>query len=337
MKLRIATFNLFQFAEPPYYWYIKKDKFKVEEFEKKKEWIKEQITQMNCDVIGFQEVFSQQCLKELMQDLGFTYFEIVDEAKTSKQNPNVYISTTVAIASKYPIKKIRTVPLYIPTLKQHNFEGHFKFSRLPVCATIELENQQMIQVYVCHLKSNRLNEFEYIFTKDDSFDYKVTQIQKALKENYSPALKQRLCEATSLFYDIQKSKYPTVLMCDLNDKEYSLTIDVLSNQKYHYKNKSRSYLYDAYYIFDKKVYNPHPEDKPIKRTATSYYQSYGNVIDYIFVSKHFNKKNKDAIAKISSYEVYDTHLKQNQNGSLLQSDHAPVVCEVEFKKELTYI
>ena len=45
MKIRIGTFNLFQFVEPPYSWYTKKEKFTQEEWEEKKAWIKEQITQ----------------------------------------------------------------------------------------------------------------------------------------------------------------------------------------------------------------------------------------------------------------------------------------------------
>lgn len=70
--------------------------------------------------------------------------------------------------------------------------------------------------------------------------------------------------------------------------------------------------------------------KKIERTPTSYFQSIGNVIDYIFVSKEFNKRSKSCFAKISSYEVFDKHLKDNKNGSLLQSDHAQIVCEIEF-------
>jgi len=120
-------------------------------------------------------------------------------------------------------------------------------------------------------------------------------------------------------------------VCDLKDKEYSLSIDAMTQQHYHKQDKEKTLLYDAYYLYDKKVYNPHPEAKAPKRTATSYYQSYGNVIDYIFISKHFNaKKHKHAFAKVTSYEVFDKHLQKNQNGSLLQSDHAPVVCELEF-------
>ena len=43
------------------------------------------------------------------------------------------------------------------------------------------------------------------------------------------------------------------------------------------------------------------------------------------------KKAKDNIAEVTSYEVLDKHLQKNQNGSLLNSDHAQVVCEIKFR------
>ena len=97
---------------------------------------------------------------------------------------------------------------------------------------------------------------------------------------------------------------------------------MLHNNKYHNKG-DKQILFDAYYYFKKEIYNPHPEQKEIKRTPTSYYQGYGNVIDYIFISN-------DLKDKVLSYEVFDKHLKENQNGSLLKSDHAPVVCELNL-------
>ena len=335
MTIRFASFNLFQFVKPPFSWYIKKDKFDEEQWQKKTSWIKEQIKEMNCDIIGFQEVFSKDSLEELVKELGFKYFITVDNAKTDKLNKNVYISTTLALASKYPILKTQKVHVHGKSILKHEFKGHFKFSRVPIKALIELPNKKNISVYVNHFKSNRLNEFEYIFNEKHTLEQKIEQTKEALKNDYSKSLKQRLCETSSLYYDLKKTTTPIICMCDLNDKEFSLAIEALCNKEYHEKvrknRKNKSYiLYDAYYLYDKKIYNPHPEQKKISRTATSYYQSYGNVLDYIFVSKEFNIKEKNAIAKVSSYEVFDKHLQENPHGSLLQSDHAQVVCEVEF-------
>jgi endonuclease/exonuclease/phosphatase family metal-dependent hydrolase len=332
MKIRVGTFNLFQFVEPPYSWYIKKDKFTPEQWIEKTTWIKNQIKEMNCDIIGFQEVFSKDALKQLILELGFKYFKTIDTPKTDKKNENVYISTIVALASKYPIKNIKKVETDLSSLKKHNVSGFFKFAREPIKATLLLPNKKYLDVYVCHLKSNRDNEFEYIFTKNASLEEKREKVKKALEGNYSLSLKQRLCETSSLFTNIKLGKNPAVLMTDLNDKEFSLTIDVLTNKRYHNESLSKDdyLLLDAYYYFKTKVYNPHPEQKEIKRTPTSYFAGKGNVLDYVFVSNLFDKDRKDSIGKITSYEVFDKHLQKNQNGSLLNSDHAQVVCELKF-------
>ncbi|WP_321312144.1 endonuclease/exonuclease/phosphatase family protein [Halarcobacter sp.] len=329
MKLRVGTFNLFQFCAPPYSWYIKKDKFNENEWKKKKEWIKNTLLEMNCDIVGFQEVFSQEELESLVKEVGFNHFITVDKPKI-QNNKKVFISTTLALASKYPIKEIQKVKPHGQSILKYKFEGHFRFSRLPIKALIELPNKKEVTIYVNHFKSNRLNEFEYIFNKNTTLKEKKQKVLEALKNKYSPALKQRLCETSSLYYDFRKTKTPIICMCDLNDKEYSLSIDVLTNNAYHQDlDKDYNLLFDAFYLCDKKPYNPHPEKK-IERTPTSYFQSIGNVIDYIFVSKEFNKRSKSYFAKISSYEVFDKHLKDNKNGSLLQSDHAQIVCEIEF-------
>lgn len=331
MKLRIGSFNLFQFCAPPFSWYIKKDKFDEIEWNEKISWIKEQIEKMDCDIIGFQEVFSKDELKKLCEELGFEYFLTVDDAKKDSKNQNVFVTTTLALASKYPILEIEEVKPHIKSLKDHFFQGHFSFSRVPIKALIEIPNKKNITVYVNHFKSNRLNEFEYIFKKETTLKEKKEMIFQSLKNKKISTLKQRLCETSSLYFDFIKCKTPIICICDLNDKEFSATIDALTNRSYHIENKKfNSYLlYDSYNLAPKKIDNPHPE-KEIKRVPTSYFLSKGNVIDYIFVSKDFNKKDKNAIGKITSFEVFDKHLKQNKNGSLLQSDHAQIVCEIEF-------
>ena len=121
-------------------------------------------------------------------------------------------------------------------------------------------------------------------------------------------------------------------MTDLNDREFSLTIDALTNKRYHEENLNKDdfLLLDAYHLHEVKVYNPHPEFKGVIRTPTSYFAGKGNVLDYIFVSKDFDKKNPNKIGEVTSYEIFNKHLLKNQNGSLLNSDHAQVVCEIEI-------
>ena len=330
MKIRLGTFNLFQFVEPPYSWYTKKEKFDQEEWFEKTTWIKNKILKMNCDIIGFQEVFSRDALERLVKELGFNYFETVDVAKLKK---NTYISTTVAIASKYPISKIQRVKVNIPSFKKHNFIGHYGFARVPIKATVTLPDKRELLVYVGHLKSNRLNEYEYLFNENHELAHKKEVVSKALEGTSSTSLHQRLCEASSLFFNIKRVKSkPIVLLCDFNDKEFSLTIDALSNHKYHDPESEEGLLlYDASYQYTKPIHNPHPEAKEIKRKSTSYFLGRGHVLDYIFISNHFDKNNEDKIAEVTDYTVFDEHLEKDRDGSLLKSDHAQVVCELSFR------
>jgi len=338
MKIRLGTFNLFQFAAPPYAWYTKKEKFTPRQWQDKTTWIKEQIRTMDCDIIGFQEVFSQDTLESLVKELGFAYFATADQAKLSTNNPMKYVTTTVALASKYPISKLHKVRAHTPSLKAHGFQGHFTFSRLPIKATISLPHAQELLVYVSHLKSNRLNAFEYAFTSQESLEHKKERIFPTLTDKHSVALQQRLCEASSLFFDIRKAKKPIVLLCDLNDKEYSLTIDALSNNKYHDDKRKETYiLEDASYHYTQEIYNPHPEAKAPTRKPTSYFLGKGNVLDYIFISRHLSKHHKEHIAEVSDYKVLDSHLLENKDGSLLNSDHAQVVCELDFIKAGSHV
>ena len=314
MIIKIATFNLFQFCSPNFSFYTKKEKFQKEDWEEKKNWIKEQLQKMDCDIVGFQEVFSQEELKELVLECGFKEFVVSENPKLDEKN-KVYKSTTVALASKFPIKEIKKVS------KNENFT----FAREPIKATISLKNDLDINVYVAHLKSNRLNEFEYKFTKDSTLEEKKEKLNIALKNNYSLSLKQRINEAKTLHFDIKKHILPSILLCDLNDREFSITIDALTNKRF-YKNELKKddfILFDSYDIAPKKVYNPHPEFKGFKRIPTSYFVGHGNTLDFIFVSK-------DLENSIKNHKVFDEHLQKNRNGTLKQSDHAQVVCDIEI-------
>ena len=323
MKIKLGTFNLFQFVEPPYAWYTKKEKFTEKEWSEKTTWIKNQIIKMDCDVIGFQEVFSRDALESLVKELGFNYFETVDVAKLKKKT---YISTTVAIASKYPISKMQRVRVDIASFKKHNFVGYYGFARVPIKATITLPDETELVVYVSHLKSNRLNEFEYLFTNEHDLEHKKEVVSKALEGTSATSLQQRLCEASSLFVNMKRVKNkPIVLLCDFNDKEFSLTIDALSNHKYHDPQSEEDLLlHDASYQYKEVVHNPHPEAKEPQRKPTSYFLGKGNVLDYIFISNHF---------QVTNYAVLDEHLCEHGTDLLLKSDHAQVVCELTLKDD----
>lgn len=316
MNFKITTFNLFQFCPTDFSFYIKKDKYSIKQWEEKKSWIKTTLKSLNSDIVAFQEVFHKQQLEKLCKELGYSYFASVDEALINDQT---YTSCVVALASKYPINKIQTIQVNKNIAKKFDFKEKFLFSRKPIKVHFQIQNSEFIG-YVFHLKSNRLNEFEYKFDKNSLLKEKKEKTLNFFKTTKNSALQQRVCEALHLAQDIQqelKDKEKHIFaLGDLNDKEFCLCIDILTKQNVSLENSfsktPQTLLFDTFYLCEKSK----------KRTPTSYYKTVGNVLDYIFV----NKKLKDTFI---SYEILDTHLKDNKNGSLTKSDHA--IVSSEFK------
>lgn len=312
MILRVATFNLFQFCSYNHSFYSKKDRYKKDEWSIKKSFVKSQIEKMNPDIIGFQEVFSIEELKELCLSIGFIEFKTIDKPVFDEET-NCFKTTTVALASRYKIKSCESV-----------FNSNI-FARKPIKAIISIKDDLDLVVFVAHLKSNRLNEFEYRFNQFSSLEEKKTKLEFASKNRYSHSLNQRINEAKALHKEIKNIESPTILLCDLNDREFSVTIEALCNQRF-YKNflkKDSFILFDSFNLAPKKIYNPHPEQKEIKRVPTSYFIGHGNTLDFIFLSSFFKNRVKKHI-------VFDEHLQKNRYGTLLTSDHASVVCEIKI-------
>ena len=74
---------------------------------KKTTWIKKQICEMKCDIIGFQEVFSKDSLKNLLFELGFEYFETIDSCKIDKKMKKFIQALSLHSASKFPINNLK--------------------------------------------------------------------------------------------------------------------------------------------------------------------------------------------------------------------------------------
>ncbi|MEB9613447.1 hypothetical protein P4J23_25995 [Bacillus cereus] len=113
------------------------------------------MSDMNCDVIGFQEVFSTNALKNLVEEIGFTHFTTVESPVTDINEPLVFIKPVVAIASKYPILSVS--PLKVPDsiTEEIPLGKTFRFSRIPIKATIRIDSSRDIGCYVSHLKSKK--------------------------------------------------------------------------------------------------------------------------------------------------------------------------------------
>ncbi|TKH12664.1 endonuclease/exonuclease/phosphatase family protein [Bacillus wiedmannii] len=344
MQIRCGTFNLYQFVEPPFAWYEPQNVYSDADWLIKKEWIKEQILKMKCDVIGFQEVFSTTTLKSLVEELGFTHFETVENAMTDADNSSVFIKPVVAIASKHSIISINPVKVPDSTTEELPVEKDFKFSRIPIKAKIHIDGSGDVVFYVSHLKSKNPVVKDLNFTSSDTWDKKILETLRARSIGHVASLLQRGAESAVLYHEISETlsthkEVPVILLGDLNDDEYSIPIEALTNRERLLEVDGKAYStlpeetqkigYD-YKLYD--AFDLAPNQSGQKRLPTHYYKKIGNVLDYIFVSNALNEKNEEHVGRVSTYEVLDRHLKCDDIGNQKQSDHAQVVATIQFKE-----
>jgi endonuclease/exonuclease/phosphatase family metal-dependent hydrolase len=348
--MKLATFNLYQFAAPPFYWYelTASNRYSDRSWDEKKQWIKDQLRLMDADVVGFQEVFSVKALKQLVEECGYPYFETVDEPEIDPNYPDVFIKPVVALASRFPVTEVQTVTLSEVLLDELPLSPEFAFSRYPIRATIETDSALgPVVVYVAHLKSKRpmIDPIEYL--EDADWVLRVSDTLQRLSRGHVAALLQRGAEATALYHDVSRllefdANQPIVVLGDLNDRADSIPLAALTMNDRIYEiggvrasdwpEEARQSLYDyrltdAFDLAGSWVHEARP--------FTHIYKGEGGVLDYVLVSNALNQKNSDGKGVVSEYQVLNAHLNSDGVGNHKQSDHGQVVVTLKAHTETT--
>lgn len=112
MQVRFATANLLNYLAPPNAFYEFNNIYEATQWQQKQRWLNHKLIELNADVIGFQEIFSADALREQMHDLGYPYFEVIDTPQVS--DDYIYSSPVVGIASRYPLSDVVAVDAQQP-------------------------------------------------------------------------------------------------------------------------------------------------------------------------------------------------------------------------------
>jgi len=303
-KFKIATLNLLNYASPPYSYYQLDENYNAAQWQTKNMWLKEQLTKMSADVIGFQEVFSFDALAELTSSLGYHYISKVDDPSMAKNCEFTYITPIVALASKFPITQVQAVSPDIQLLKYLGLPESFSFSRKPIKALVDLPNLGFIRIYVLHLKSKRATNL------NDFANKKIPS-----NELYSEALtdtvgrfvsqEQRCLEGMLIFHDALQDQVthplPSIIVGDFNDELHTSALSVIFDSS---KDNSKTDHLNFNDAFDISM-NMQNEEKPF----TLFYEGKGKILDYILVSNEFNPKNEKPSINDLTYHTLDKHIQ----------------------------
>ncbi len=366
-RVKLASFNLFNYIEPPLAYYDFENIYSAEQWQKKQSWLAEFLAQHQPDIIGLQEVFSAPALAEQMRAAGYEHFVTVGEPTVI--DDYICRDPVVGLASKFPFTEVTAIeaePEYIHGL---GLNPDFAFSRKPLRATVQLPQIGLCDIYVVHFKSKRphldeLPQPKFTQQKGLSSATPLVNFGELLGRNslgqWASSI-QRGSEAALLFHAMLQRRIetnqPMMLMGDFNEELTSSVLSPLTNRELRFEKEGLGELAsfpltDAYKLFQQglqdlfgdKTSDASPDEIAVEeermlakarasRAATHYYGAQGNVLDYILLSADFDPSFDNSVAEVCDYHTEDRHLvNPSFERDSQSSDHAPVTCTLRIRR-----
>jgi len=329
-EFKVGTFNLCNLVLPNVKYYGD-SQYSNDEYKKKINWTAHQLSQMNADIVGFQEVFHREALVEAVELTGMYRNAKVITANCTGDKP------TVALLTRYPVVEEEIIENFPPesildVMKDETSEKIIlpfnKFSRPVLHVKLQIREDIQMSVYVVHLKSKR----PLVSPNTDRNDPIETAKGKArsliLRAAETTALR------TLLLKNLQGKEYPVVVMGDVNDTGLAVTSRIVSGEPPHrrfpqdVKNK----------IWDTLLY--HTQDIQARQSFNDYYYTHihnGHYegLDHIMVSQELVRENPRSIGKVVYVSLLNDHLidqtLSNDKSERWQSDHGQVIATIELK------
>jgi predicted extracellular nuclease len=351
-EFTVASFNLLNLvsADQPFY-----DKAgpSAREYDQKCNWIAQQFDNLNADVIGVQEVWSEAALQDACarsQTMRRATLISAPGAQPGNTLPKVGIVTRLPVLSG--VESISTIPADFsmplpgpadprliallndsitnnattssPSLQPLNTRRplrHETFSRPVLKVTLNLasadETPIPVVVHVVHLKSKRPERYEIEtaagLVGEDLDDPRVNAVGSLR------SLIMRGAEATAVrqivLNTILESETAAIVLGDFNDGAEAVTTEIICGRASPHNKEARDYLlYDCAGLdFRYKL------KKDVGYTHI--YQGEPNTLDHILVSEQFYNLSRRAIYRLSRLDYWNDHLNSQ---SWTTSDHGIV-------------
>jgi endonuclease/exonuclease/phosphatase family metal-dependent hydrolase len=278
------------------------------------------LSEVDADIIGFQEVFSAFTLEQLVKAAGYPYFAINEPSIV--ESDYIHSQPSVAIASRYPMRLHRN-PSF-PSVHPN------QFSRRPLHVTVSAAQFGKFDCFVVHLKSQR----PVLPEDSDSNDVLSKWLEELEGSMQSTTLRQS--EALYLHQYIVRNKHltqrPFILMGDFNNNLTAVEFAPFHSTGRHRRPDSLETI--APYTFHdswqlslehQSIAEDNDHNLP-SEPITHYHGERGNRLDHILVSSEFSPGHAHGLFNILDYQLFDKHIVNPTYGVDDQgSDHA-LVC-----------
>ena len=324
MKFRIGTFNAMDLIHPgvPYY---ERDPYTESEYDQKLAWIGHQLHRMEAQIVGFQEVFHEEALKQACDQLDLYKHGTVIAPLTDGTRPRLGLATSLEVVGEPEVFK------HFPDDFDINLEGvelpMKRFNRPVLKVRLQLTKKHVVTVFVAHLKSKRpLTQGNEPNAKQLALGHARAQIMRAAE---AAALRMLIVD------EIEQSKQPVILIADLNDAVHAITSRIVSGYPpYRYllrEEKLREW--------DVLLYSTYEIQARSSRRDVNYSHIFNGeyeALDHIYVSQEFYRFNPRRIGEVEQVQFYNDHVVDptltEEHGDRIVSDHGQVVATLEMRE-----
>ena len=312
-EIRFATFNVCNLAPPGVKLYDNLLPTTPEEYEAKLNWTARQIDLLDADVIGFQEIFSQATLKEVLARTR-RYREAF-HAGFDPDPAAMRLTPSVALVSRLPLAASPAPLAEFPRGIElpPGSRDAARFTRAPLHAVVHVSPDVTVDVVVVHLKSRR-PDYRTGDTGEDPALYALACLRSLIRRGTEAAALRVLLTEMG-----RANRRPRVVLGDFNDVADSVTTSIVLGAGTPMGDR----LYDASQV-QRRV------DHARHLGFSSVHEGHYSTIDHILVSEEFNAALPNAIGEVLDVLYLNDHLDLDLPEA---SDHGQVLARIRLFDE----
>ncbi|MGB9988327.1 endonuclease/exonuclease/phosphatase family protein [Massilia sp. SM-13] len=315
-EIRFATFNVCNLAPAGAKLYDNLTPLSEEEYEAKANWTAQQIDGLDADVIGFQEIFSQAALLDVLSRTRkyreATHAGFDPDPSAERLTPNVALVSRLPLAAAPEI--YANFPEDVPC--DSGSPDSDRFARAPLHAQVVMPGGRVVDVIVVHLKSRR-PDYRHGDNGEDPLVYAMASLRSLVwRGTEAVALRVLLSKM------MRESRRPCIVLGDFNDTADAVTTTiVLGNGNMQSSGEERrGRLFDANQIQLRQDHLRHIG-------YTSIHEGHYSTIDHVLVSEEFNRESPRAIGEVVDVSYFNDHLRQERPEA---SDHGQVLVRLRL-------
>lgn len=322
-EFRFATFNVCNLALPGMRFYDSLAPYTPEEYESKITWIAQQLDILDADVIGFQEIFSQAALKDVLartKKYQHAHHAGIDpDPQADRFTPSVALVSRLPFAGAFSTHA--ELPRKLSTALPGMTDTVTRFTRPVLHARILLSDRLPANVFVAHLKS-KLPDCGSEDNGTDGSQADIAVLRSLIRRGVE-ALGLRYLAADCM----RNGCEPLLVMGDFNDVASSVTTQIVLGVRDRAENEFDDRLFDSYRI--------QSHGDPLHDPGyTHIHEGNYETIDHILVSGALHPASPSAIGEVLDVTYLNDHIALKLPQA---SDHGIVLARIKIFEDATGI